>query len=281
MSSVRLYWIPFAFVVGCDSNGTPAPPSAPSPSAATTATPLRETIAAPNASIVVEARRWTDVVTDRPDPVEQQIEFSGGRVTWTARGARPLELTAADRDALLAAATRSIARPPNPERAFEGRYVTVRVQLPTGSPATLEMLRILDGVRARYVASRIAEARTMTLELHGHRRNSGNEWEPWQLTVTRDGKVPEISPTTQLDDANHVAVLDWASRLPSERRAPTSERAAHPPPRGIDAFTLTGTLTLGTTSHPVVVELGPPPDMDAQYTDVELEIYKLWQDNRS
>ena len=91
----------------------------------------------------------------------------------------------------------------------------------------------------------------MTLELHGHRRNAGNEWEPWRLTVTRDGKVPEISPTTQLDDASHGAVLEWASRLPSRRTTPSSERAAHPPPRGIDAFTLTGTLTLGTTSHPV------------------------------
>jgi hypothetical protein len=238
-------------------------------------------MAVPNASIAVEARRWTDVFTGRPDPIEQQITFSDGRVTWTARGARTFDMTAADRDALLAAATRSMARPANLERAFEGRYVTVSVQLPTGSPATLEVLRILDGVQARYVATRIAEARTMTLELHGHRRNSGNEWEPWRLTVTRDGKVPEISPTTQLDDTDHVAVLEWASRLPSERTAPTSERAAHPPPRGIDAFTLTGTLTIGTTSHPVVVELGPPPDRDARYTDVEREIYKLWQVNRS
>ena len=279
MSTVRFHWVPLALVVGCETNKPVA--TAPPATAATLTTPLRDTMAAPNASIAVEARRWTDVVTGRPDPVEQQIEFSEGRVTWTAPGARPLVLTTADRDALLAAATRSMARPPNPERAFEGRYVTVSLRLPTGAPATLEMLRILDGARARYVASRIAEARTMTLELHGHRRNSGNQWEKWKLTVTRDGKVPEISPTTQLDDADHVAVLDWALRLPSERTTPVSERAAHPPPRGIDAFTLTGTLTIGTTSRRVVVQLGPPPDMEAHYTDVERELYKLWQDNRS
>jgi hypothetical protein len=272
-TTLRAIWIPLAFLVGCESNDTPAPaPSTP------LTRPLPTLLASRDGSIAVQARRWTDVVTAAPDPIEQEITF-GKQVSWL-EGSRSLEVTDREREALVAAAALSAAPPAAPSGAFEGRYVTVSIRLPTGAPATLEMLRILDAARARYIASRIPEARTMTLELHGHWRGGPKDWGPWQLTVSPDGTMHELEESAQLDDADHVAVLEWASRLPERRTQPTRERTSDPPPRGIDAFTLTGTLTIGTTSRPVVVELGPPPVIEGKYSRVEMAIYNVWNINR-
>jgi hypothetical protein len=266
-------WIPLAFLVGCGSNDAPAPPPSAPP-----APLLPALLATRDASIVVQARRWTDVFTGDPDPIEQELTL-GEQVSWS-EGSRSLELTDRERDALVAAAALSAARPAEPSGAFEGRYVTVSIRLPTDAPATLEMLRILDAARARYVASRIPEARTMTLELHGHWRGGPERWGPWQLTVSPDGTMRELDESTQLDDADRVAVLEWASRLPERRTEPTRERSSDPPPRGIDAFTLTGQLTIGAASRPVVVELGPPPENEAGHSRVEQAIYNVWNINR-
>jgi len=270
---LRATWIPFAFLVGCESKDTPAP----APSALPTPR-LSTLLATRDASIAVQARRWTDVVTAAPDPIEQEITLDK-QVSWSERS-RSLELTDRERDALVAAAALSAVPPADPSRAFEGRYVTVSIRLPTGAPATLEMLRIVDAARARYIASRIPEARTMTLELHGHWRGGPKHWGPWQLTVSPDGTMRELEESTQLDDADRVAVLEWASRLPERRTQPTRERTSDPPPPGIDAFTLTGTLTIGATSRPVVVELGPAPEVEGKYSRVEQAIYNVWNINR-
>ena len=235
ISALRATWIPLAFLVGCGSKDTPAPACAPS---ALPAPPLPTLLATRDARIAVQARRWTDVVTGAPDPIEQEIALDK-QVSWSERS-RSLELTDRERDALIAAAALSAARPADPSRAFEGRYVTVSVQLPTGAPATLEMLRILDAARARYIASRIPEARTMTLELHGYWRGGSEGWSPWQLTVSPDGMMRELEQSTPLDDEDRIAVLDWASRLPERRTKPTCEHSSDPPPRGIDAFTAHG-----------------------------------------
>jgi hypothetical protein len=272
---VRATWIPLAFLVGCGSKDPPAPAPSPLPPPP----PLPALVATRDASIAIQARRWTDVVTADPDPIEQEIALDK-QVSWSERS-RSLALTDRERDALVAAAALSAAPPAQPTGAFEGRYVTVSIRLPTGAPATLEMLRILDAARARYIASRIAEARTMTLELHGYWRGGPNDWRPWQLTVSPDGTMHvEREGATQLDDADRVAVLEWASRLPEQRREPTRERTSDPPPRGVDAFTLTGTLTIGATSRPVAVELGPPPVIEGTYSRVEQAIYNVWNINR-
>jgi hypothetical protein len=273
---VRGTWIPLAFLVGCGGKdtSTPVPSVQPTPRHST----LQTLLTTGDASLAVEARRWTDVVTDDPDPIEQEITLDK-KVSWSQRW-RSLELTDRDRDALVAAAAMSAAPPANPSGAFEGRYVTVTVRLPTGAPATLEMLRILDAAHTRYITSRMPEARTMTLELHGHWRGGPKEWGPWQLTVSRDGTMREHDHPQQLDDADRVAALDWASRLPERRTEPTRERSSDPPPRGIDAFTLTGTLTLGATSRPVVVELGPPREVEGRFSPVEQAIYNVWNINR-
>ena len=267
---MRATWIPLALFIGCSGKKAPAPPP-PSP--------LQALLATTNASIAVQARRWTDVDTGEPDPVEQEITLDD-RVLWTEHSRRFLELSASERDALVAAAALSLAPPATRSSAFEVRYVSVSVRLPTDAPATREMLRILDVARARYIASRMPEARTMTLELHGHWRGGPQRWGPWQLTVTPDGTMRELEESTQLDDADRVAVLEWASRLPERRTEPTRERSSDPPPPGIDAFTLTGTLTRGATSRPVVVELGPPPQIERKYSRVEQRIYNVWNINR-
>lgn len=272
---MRATWIPLAFLVGCESRGTPTPPPAPS---ARPTSQLAAFLAAGDASIAVQARRWTDVVTAAPDPVEQEIRLD--KQVWWSERSRLLELTGRERDALVAAAALSAARPAERSGAFEGRYVTVSIQLPTGAPATLEMLRILDAARGRYIASKMPEARTMTLELHGHWRGGPKPWGPWQLTVSSDGTMREQEESTQLDDADRVAVLEWASRLPERRTEPTRERTSDPPPRGIDPFTLAGTLTIGATSRPVVVELGPPPEIEGTYSRVQRAIYNVWNINR-
>lgn len=272
---MRATWIPLAFLVGCGSKDTPAPAPTPPPRPTP---PLVTLLASRDASLAVQARRWTDVVTSAPDPIEQEITLDK-QVSWSA-GSRSIELTDRERDALVAAAALSTARPAEPAKGFEGRYVTVSIRLPTDAPATVEMLRILDAARARYVASRMPEARTMTLELHGHWRGGPKPWGPWQLTVSPDGTMRELEESTQLDDADRVAVLDWASRLPERRTEPSHERSSDPPPPGIDAFTLTGTLTIGATSHPVVVELGPAPDPEGTYSRVEQATYKVWNINR-
>lgn len=270
---MRATWIPLAFLVGCGSKDTPAPAPSPLPPP-----PLPALVATRDASIAIQARRWTDVVTAAPDPIEQEITLDK-QVSWSERS-RSLALTDRERDALVAAAALSTARPAESSSAFEGRYVTVSIRLPTGAPATVEMLRILDAARARYIASRIPEARTMTLELHGHWRGGPTPWEPWQLTVSPDGMMRVLEDSTQLDDADRVAVLEWASRLPERRTEPTREHTSDPPPRGIDAFTLTGTLTIGATSRPVAVELGPAPDPEGAYSRVEQAIYNVWNINR-
>jgi len=274
ISTLRATWISLAIVVvGCGSKDTPAPaPSAPPPP------PLPTLVAIRDGRIAVQARRWTDVVTSAPDPIEGEITLDK-QVSWSERS-RSVELTDRERDALIAAAALSAARPADPPGAFEGRYVTVSIRLPTGAPATVEMLRILDAARARYVASRMPEARTMTLELHGHWRGSSEGWSPWQLTVSPDGTMREREQSRQLDDEERVAVLDWASRLPERRTKPTCEHSTDPPPRGIDAFTLTGTLTIGTTSRPVAVELGPAAEVEGTYSRVEQAIFNVWNINR-
>jgi hypothetical protein len=270
---MRAIWIPLAFLVGCQSTSAPAPaPEAPR------TPPLPALVANRDASIAVQARRWTDVLTAEPDPIEQQITL-GTSVSWS-EGLRSLELTDREREALVAAAALSVAPPAEPSRAFEGRYVTVSIRLPTGSPATVEMLRILDAARTRYIASRIPETRTMTLELHGHWRGGPQPWAPWQLTVSPDGTMRVLEESTKLDDADRVAVLEWASRLPERRTQPTREHTSDPPPRGIDPFTLTGTLTLGATSRPVVVELGPPSAVEVASSRVEMALYNVWNINR-
>jgi len=279
-TTVHLVWISFALLVGCGSKETadpvvtaPTAPAAPDLSQA-----LGDVMAVPDAHIDIEARRWTDVVTGLPDPVEQWIALDTKALWWHSGDGRHLiELTPADRTALVAAAARSTARPPSTGK-FEGRYVTVSVRVPTDSPAALEMLRILDDAKARYVTKRLPEARTMTLVLEGHRRGGPKGWQPWRLTVTPDGKLPELG--LALSDEEHVGVYDWAVRLPAKRRAPTTERSSDPPPKGIDAFTLTGTLTVAGESRPVVVELGPPPEVEGSYTPLELEIYNVWNMNR-
>jgi hypothetical protein len=273
LGTLRATWIPLAFVVGCVSKDTPAPAPSTSP-----APPLPTLVARHDGSIAIQARRWTDVVTADPDPVEQEITL-GKQVSWSSLS-RSLALTEHERDALVAAAALSAAPPAEPSRAFEGRYVTVSIRLPTGAPATVEMLRILDAARTRYIASRMPEARTMTLELHGHWRGGSKDWEPWQLTVSPDGTMHEREQSTQLDDADRVAVLDWASRLPERRMQPTREHTSDPPPRGIDPFTLTGTFTIGATSRPVAVELGPAPVMEGAYSPVEMALYNVWNINR-
>ena len=271
---MRLVWI--AFALGCDSKDTAAP-AVTAPAPPTLSQALRDVMAVPDAQIDIEARRWTDVVTGLPDPVEQWIALDTKLWWHSGDGRNLIELTPADRTALLAAAAKSTARPP-PTGKSEGRYVTVSVRVPTDSPAALEMLRIVDRAKARYVEKRLPEARTMTLVLNGHSRNGPKGWQPWRLTVTPDGKVPELG--LALSDEEHVGVYDWAVRLPAKRRAPSTERSSDPPPKGIDAFTLTGTLTVAGESRPVVVELGPPPDAEGSYTPVEHEIYKVWNINR-
>jgi hypothetical protein len=261
-------WIPVALLVGCGTKDAPRPPPPPLPAL----------LATHDASIAVQARRWTDVVTAAPDPIEQEITLDT-QVAWSERS-HSFELTDREREALVAAAALSAAPPAAPSRAFEGRYVTVTLRLPTGAPATLEMLRILDAARARYIASRLPEARTMTLELHGYWRGGPEHWQPWQLTVSPDGTMHELDRSTPLDDADRVAVLDWASHLPERRTEPTRERSTDPPPPGIDAFTLTGTLTLGATSRPVIVELGPPSDSEGPHSRVEQAIDNVWNINR-
>jgi hypothetical protein len=142
------------------------------------------------------------------------------------------------------------------------------------------MLRILDAARTRYIASRVPETRTMTLELHGHWRGGPQTWGPWQMTISADGTMRVNDESTKLDDADRVAVLEWASRLPERRMQPTREHTSDPPPRGIDPFTLTGTLTLGATSRPVAVDLGPRLAVELASTTVELAIYNVWNINR-
>jgi hypothetical protein len=271
--TLRAIWIPIAFLVGCQSTNAPAPapvtPQTP---------PLPTLLATRDASIAVQARRWTDVVTDEPDPIEQQITL-GKQVAWSER-ARSVELTDHEREALVAAAALSGVPPATPSNGFEGRYVTVSIRLPTGAPATVEMLRILDAARARYIASRVPETRTMTLELHGHWRGGPQPWGPWHLTISGDGTMRVLDETTKLDDADRVAVLEWASRLPERTTQPTREHTSDPPPRGIDPFTLTGTLTLGATSRPVVVELGPRAAFEVASSSLETALYNVWNINR-
>jgi len=271
-TALRATWIPLAFLVGCGSKDTPLPSVEP-----TRRPVLQAVLATGDASIAVQARRWTDVITADPDPIEEEITL-GTTVSWSERS-RSLDLTDRERDALVAAAALSTAVRA-PSGAFEGRYVTVSIRIPTGTPATLEMLRILDDARARYIASRVPDTRTMTLELHGHWRGGPKEWGAWQLTVSREGTMRVLEESTQLDDADRVAVLEWASRLPERRTQPTRERSSDPPPRGIDAFTLTGTLTLGATSRPVVVLLGPPREVEGRFSPVEQAIYNVWNINR-
>jgi hypothetical protein len=274
---LQAIWISLAFLAGCGSKDRPAP--APTPSTPPTP-PLPALLATRDGSIAVQARRWTDVVTAAPDPIEQEITLDK-HVSWSEPARwRSFELTDRERDALVAAAALSTARPTEPTGAFEGRYVTVSIRLPTGAPATLEMLRIFDAARARYIAARMPEARTMRLELHGHWRGGPEPWQAWQLTVSPDGTMREVDESTQLDDADRVAVLDWASRLPERRMQPTREHSSDPPPRGIDAFTLTGTLTIGATSRPVAVELGPPPESEGNYSRVERALINVWNINR-
>ncbi|MEP6859195.1 MAG: hypothetical protein ABJE66_01145 [Deltaproteobacteria bacterium] len=48
----------------------------------------------------------------------------------------------------------------------------------------------------------------------------------------------------------------------------------------IDPFTLTGPLTIGATSRPVVVELGRPAASEGGYSRVELALYNGWNLDR-
>jgi hypothetical protein len=192
-------------------------------------------------SLTLEQREWDDVVDDNPDELVARATIDAQKATWTD-GDLPqtLELEITERGELLAALQRSCTRT-NEGNGYSGYYVTIAygpgapaIRLPSESRAALDVIAVLDKVRARYVAQRLATARIMTLKLVGPERG---------VTVHPDGRVVdqagwELEPLAALEQ---VDVLDWALALPETTKAPLAMR---------------GTIELAGSKKPIAIERG-------------------------
>lgn len=186
----------------------------------------------PHWELTLQDRTWDDVADGTPDETLSTVRITADRAVWTD-GDLPqtLDLTVAERADLLAAAQRSCVQAefdPN-ENGYSGHYITISygpvptnaLRLPGRSPALTDVLAVLDRIRARYVQSRLATARVMTVTLAGP-RHDGERWRRYFLTVHPDGRVTDaegdaLEPLAAVD---LVDVLDWASHLPEKVTAP-------------------------------------------------------------
>ncbi len=206
----------------------------------------------PHWELTLQDRVWDDVVDDTPDETLSTVRITAERAVWTD-GDLPqtLDLTADERRDILAAAQRSCVQAEfDPlENGFSGHYITISygaiptnaLRLPGRSPALNDVLAVLDRVRARYVQSRLAVARVMTVTLAGP-RHDGDRWRRYFLSVHPDGRVTdaESDALEPLAAVDLVDVLDWALQLPATVSAPRS---------------LVGTLEIAGSKKPIALDL--------------------------
>lgn len=233
---------------------------------------LRELRAHPHWQFTFQEREWDDVVDDNPDETLATVRIDADSGVWTD-GDLPqsLELEPAERADLLAAAERSCARTEERGNGFSGYYITISygpvahdaITLPSESRAALDVIAVLDHVRARYVAARLSAAQAMMLTLTGPRRTGEHRWERYAITVHPDGRVtdPDGEVSEPLAAIDLVDTLDWALQLP--------ERAsgAHP---------LTGTLEIAGTRKKIGVQLAAVDAMPSMWRSPLLSLLHLW-----
>jgi hypothetical protein len=205
----------------------------------------------PHWELTLQDRAWDDVAGDTPDETLSTVRITAERAVWTD-GDLPqtVDLTAAERTDLLAAAQRSCVQSETPRATnYTGHYIAMSygavpataLRLPGRSPALHAVLAVLDRVRARYVQSRLATARTMTVTLAGP-RHDGVRWQRYFLTVHPDGRVTDtegdaLEPLAAVD---LVDVLDWALQLPAKVSTPRP---------------LIGTLDIAGSKRPIALDL--------------------------
>jgi len=224
---------------------------------------LRELTKHPSWSFTLAERESTDVVGPDPDETLQTVVIDAHAGTWRD-GDLPqtLALDPAERTDLLAAAGRS-CREIREGNGFTAHYVVLSygavasglperdarakhdaLRLPSESRAALDTISVMNRVRARYVATRIGLAETLTLTLHGPRRRPDTHaWAPYTVTLRPDGRIID-QDGDELDSrhepADHVDLLDWAMQLPATARGPRP---------------LTGTLEIAGQRRPVALQL--------------------------
>lgn len=182
----------------------------------------------PNWELVLAEREWDDVVDDNPDETYASVRITAGHAVWSdGRLPQTLELLPGERAELLDAAQRSCVRAEfDPEAdGYGGRYITLSygaaqteaLRIPGRSPAVDGMRAVLDKLRARYVQSRLPIARVMTVTFAG-RRNLGEGWHPYFLTVHSDGRISDSEGDSRepLAAVDLVDLLDWAMQLPAK-----------------------------------------------------------------
>ncbi|HEX3759432.1 MAG TPA: hypothetical protein VHW23_12035 [Kofleriaceae bacterium] len=247
---------------------------------------LRELTRHPNWAFTFAEREATDVVTSDPDEILQTVMLDAHAGTWRD-GDLPqsLELDPAERGELLAAAERSCLQIRKGD-GYTAHYVTVsygtvpevggrhdgrvdryELGLAPGSRAAIDVIAVMDRVRARYVAARIATADAMTLTLRGPRRTDTNTWTPYAITIRPDGRVVDKHGDgcgERLEPAAHVDLLDWAMQLPATASGPRP---------------LTGSLEIAGTRRPVAVQLDAVMHELGDMNGVRTVLWSWWVDN--
>lgn len=203
----------------------------------------------PNWELVLAEREWDDVVDDKPDETHARVRITADHAVWSDGNLpQTLELTPGERAELLSAAQRSCVKAAfDPETdGYGGRYITLSygeteaLRIPGRSPAVDGMRAVLDKIRARYVQARLPTARVMTVTFAG-RRNLGEGWRPYFLTVRSDGRIIDTDGESRepLAAVDLVDLLDWALQLPAQVAV---SRA------------LTGTIEIAGSKKPIAVD---------------------------
>ena len=225
---------------GNDDDPPAPPPPAPTPmflvgdlasdlQDACAAPMLADLLGRPHWSLRVDERHWSDVDDGIPDELAASITVDARGAEWVDPAYQErLELSPKQ---VLDALGLSCHRPDDAPGALGGRRYELAygaaspamVLIDEWSPAGQALRAVMDPARARYIASRVADARAATLVLRGEQYD-GERWT--HVTVTARSGTLSIDPDNSGAAIGDPDMVQVPSTGPRTCRRPTPATTA-------------------------------------------------------